>query len=272
MRETSPKRPWDSRARKRFGQHFLHDPKVIQQIVDAVAPTPGQQLVEIGAGRGAITVPLLRRAGEMDAVELDRNLIPILEAACQQAGVLRVHSADILSIDLSSLCRDRNKLRLVGNLPYNISTPLIFRLLEAKSYIKDMHFMLQKEVAERMSASPGSKIYGRLTVMLAGHCRVRRLFSIGPGAFKPPPKVDSMFVRIEPLTSPPFPIDDPTLFAKLVTHAFSQRRKTLRNAIKIFLDQSEICDLGIDPGLRPEALAPVDFAQLSNRAGAKKTE
>jgi len=272
MRDAGPSTPSNYRARKRFGQHFLHDPKIIQRIVDAIAPKPGERLVEIGPGRGAITKPLLQRAGEMDAVELDRDLIPVLEAACEQDGVLRVHSGDILGIDLHSLRGTGERLRIVGNLPYNISTPLIFRLLEAKSCIEDMHFMLQKEVAERMTASPGTKIYGRLTVMLAAHCSVHRLFRVGPGAFKPPPRVDSVFVRIEPLQDPPFSIDDPEVFAKLVSHAFSQRRKTLRNAIRVFLDESDIRDLGLDPALRPEALAPADFAHLANLVSAKETK
>ena len=258
------------RARKRFGQHFLHDPSVVQRIVDAVAPKPGQRLVEIGPGRGAITLPLLQRAGEMEAIELDRDLIPMLEAACEQVGTLRIHSGDILDMDLGSLWQGGEKLRIVGNLPYNISTPLIFKLLDARSYIEDMHFMLQKEVAERITAKPGNKIYGRLTVMLAAHCSVRRLFRVGAGAFKPPPRVESVFVRIEPLTNPAFSIDDAGMFAKLVSHAFSQRRKTLRNAIRLFLDESDIRDVGLDPSLRPEALSPADFACLANRASAMK--
>jgi 16S rRNA (adenine1518-N6/adenine1519-N6)-dimethyltransferase len=258
------------RARKRFGQHFLHDPGVIQRIVDAIAPKPGQRLVEIGPGRGAITLPLLRRAGEMEAIELDRDLIPMLEADCEQVGVLRIHSGDFLDMDLGSFWQGGAKLRIVGNLPYNISTPLIFKLLDAKSYIEDMHFMLQKEVAERMTAEPGTKTYGRLTVMLAAHCSVRRLFRVGAGAFKPPPRVESVFVRIEPLTETVFSIEDAAMFAKLVSHAFSQRRKTLRNAIRLFLDERDIREVGLDPSLRPEALSPTDFARLANRVSAKK--
>mgnify|MGYP001813316574 FL=1 len=251
------------RPRKRFGQHFLHDPGVIARIVAAIAPRPGDRLVEIGPGRGALTMPLLERAGRLEAVELDRDVIPLLEAAAAGHGELTVHQADALDFDFAGLADGAAPLRLVGNLPYNISTPLLFHLLAAAGAVTDMHFMLQKEVVTRMAAAPGGKDYGRLTVMLAAACRVERLFDIGPGAFTPPPRVRSAFVRLEPWPSSPFPALDPDRYALIVRTAFSKRRKTLRNALRGVLEADEIAAAGCDPGARPETLAPADFARLS---------
>lgn len=250
--------------RKRFGQHFLHDPGVIQRIVDAIAPQPDQRLVEIGPGRGALTLPLLTAAGELDVVELDRDLLPLLEQRCRDVGVLRIHGADALKYDFCALAPPASKLRLTGNLPYNISTPLLFHLLTQARCIQDMHFMLQKEVVDRMAAGPGDKTYGRLSVMIQLRCQVIPLFDIGPGAFQPPPKVQSSLVRLCPYTTLPVAVDDLQLLGRLVTQAFGRRRKTLRNALRGLLDAEQIRSTGIDPGQRPECLDLKEFAALSN--------
>ncbi len=252
--------------RKRFGQNFLHDPAIIQRIVRNIDPRPGQHLVEIGPGKGAITRPLLETAGALDVVELDRDLIPPLAQQCSNLGRLRIHSADARRFDFCALAGPSERLRVVGNLPYNISTPLLFHLLDQTSCIEDMHFMLQKEVVERMAAPSGNKTYGRLSVMVQVRCRVTPLFTIAPGAFQPRPKVDSMLVRLQPYTSPIAPIVDFDTFARLVNHAFSRRRKTLRNALRGVLSEEQIEAAGIDPSLRPERIDIVQFARLANVA------
>ena len=251
--------------RKRFGQHFLHDPGVIRRIVATIAPQPGDRRVEIGPGEGAITFELLRAAGRLDAVELDRDLVEPLRERSRGIGELVVHGADALRFDFCALATGGAKVRLVGNLPYNISTPLLFHLLDQSRCIRDMHFMLQKEVVERMAAGPGGKDYGRLSVMLQARCTVIPLFAIGPGAFRPPPKVDSAIVRLVPLAQPP-DIADQAVFARLVAAAFAQRRKTLRNGLKGLLSAEAIASLGIDPGARAEQLALDDFVRLANLA------
>ena len=251
------------RPRKRFGQNFLHDPVVIGKIVSAVHPTSHDRLLEIGPGQGAITAPILAAAGELSVIELDRDLIRPLQARCAELGKLEVHNADALAFDYCQLVRDA-PLRVIGNLPYNISTPLLFHLLEQHHCIKDMHFMLQKEVVERMAAGPGSRQYGRLSIMLQYRCRVTHLFTIGPEAFDPPPKVESAFVRLEPFDRPPVQVADEALFEQLVKQAFSQRRKTLRNTLRDMLDAATITTLGIDPSARAETLAIQDFATLAN--------
>jgi 16S rRNA (adenine1518-N6/adenine1519-N6)-dimethyltransferase len=254
------------RARKRFGQHFLHSPSVIDRIVATVSPRAGQRVVEIGPGRGAITEPLLACGIELDAIELDRDLIPDLERlAAASRGRLRIHNADALEFELCALARGGGGVRVVGNLPYNISTPLVFRLLEQRHCIEDMHFMLQKEVVERMAAAPGGAAYGRLSVMVQFHCRVERLFSIGPGAFSPPPKVESAFVRLVPHAHPPTEVDRPDLFELVVRQAFAQRRKTLRNALRPLMADEELAAAGVDPGLRAEQLDIAAFARLADR-------
>jgi 16S rRNA (adenine1518-N6/adenine1519-N6)-dimethyltransferase len=255
--------PAPHRARKRFGQHFLHDPAVIARIVAAIDPAPGQHLVEIGPGLGALTLPLLARTGRLEVVELDRDVIPRLAERARGHGELSVHQADALDFDFGALRGPGPKLRLCGNLPYNISTPLLFHLLESHAAIADMHFMLQKEVVARMAASPASKAYGRLTVMLAVHCTVERLFDVGPGAFRPPPRVDSAIVRLIPHASAPFPIADPLRFAAVVAGAFGQRRKTLRNALAALVDPAGFAAAGVDPGRRAETLEPREFARLA---------
>ena len=254
------------RPRKRFGQNFLQDRSVIDRIVRSIAPTPQQTLVEIGPGRGAITLPLLRAAGRLHVVELDRDLIAPLARTCAGLGELEIHSADALQFDFCALAPPDGRLRLVGNLPYNISTPLLFHLLAQASCIDDMHFMLQKEVVERMAAAPGSKAYGRLSVMLQAHCTVEALFDIGPQAFRPAPKVHSALVRVTPCREPRFTIEEPALFARIVAQAFSQRRKTLRNSLQKILLPEVLTEAGIDPQLRAERLAVADFVRLCNQA------
>ena len=254
-----------SRAKKRYGQHFLHERGAIDRIVHAIDPRPGDRLVEVGPGRGAITRPLLERAGRLDVVEIDPDVVPPLEARCAGAGELTVHLADALEFDFRALRGDGPPLRLVGNLPYNVSTPLLFHFLSQRDAIADMHFMLQKEVVVRMAASPGGKDYGRLTVMLAPWVRVEPLFDIGTGAFSPPPKVVSTFFALHPLAEPAFPIPDHAGYAKVVSAAFSQRRKTLRNSLRTLLDAAAIEAAGVDPGARPETLPPAAFAALAAR-------
>ena len=254
------------RPRKRFGQNFLHDPGIIRRIVQAIAPSPGDNLVEIGPGQRAITTELLPLVKRMHAIELDRDLVEPLAARCASLGELLIHSTDALKFDFSTLADPSSPLRVVGNLPYNISTPLLFHLLDHSHHIKDMHFMLQKEVVDRMAAKPGSKTYGRLSVMLQARAQVTSLFHIGPGAFNPPPKVDSAFVRLQPWETSPYHIENRELFARVVAQAFSQRRKTLRNSLRQLLDEETIVAAGLAPSDRAEQLSVADFARLSNLA------
>jgi len=250
-------------VRKRFGQHFLHDPSVIRRIVDAVAPSSGERVVEVGPGRGALTWSLLERAKEMDVIEIDRDLAHSLAADPRAKGRLRVHLENVLDTDFERLRAGGPPLRIVGNLPYNISTPLLFRLLKQRAAIADMHFMLQREVVDRMAAAPGGKDYGRLTVMLAAYAEVQALFEVGPGAFHPKPKVWSAIVCLRPSAEPRFDIGEDGALRTLVTAAFSHRRKTLRNGLKGLLTVEDIETCGIDPQLRPETLAPAQFGLLA---------
>ncbi len=266
-REESPsfrasRRP--SPARRRFGQHFLHDPAIIERIVAAIDPRPGEALVEIGPGRGALTAPLLERAGELDVIEIDRELAARLRAELGARGVLRVHAADALATDFAALAAGR-ALRVVGNLPYNISTPLIFHLLARRGVLRDMHFMLQSEVVERLLAGPGEPARGRLGVMVQYHCEIERLLEAGPGAFQPPPRVRSAFVRLRVRPRPAIEVRDERLLAEVVARAFGQRRKTLRNALRGLLDADQIRAAGVDPGERAERL---DLAALGALADA----
>jgi 16S rRNA (adenine1518-N6/adenine1519-N6)-dimethyltransferase len=249
--------------RKRFGQHFLHDPAVIRRIIDAVAPTSGERVVELGPGRGAITFGLLERVQQLDAVEIDRDLARLLEADPRAQGRLHVHVENMLRTDFTQLRGQGPKLRIVGNLPYNVSTPVLFHLLKQRDAIEDMHFMLQKEVVDRMAAAPGGKEYGRLTVMLAAYAEVEALFEVGPGAFRPPPRVRSAIVRLRPSTEPRFAIGSDFALRTLAQAAFSHRRKTLRNGFKGLLDAADIEACAIDPQLRPEMLAPEEFGRLA---------
>jgi len=256
-------------ARKRFGQNFLHDPTVISRIVRSINPLPGEAVVEIGPGLGALTTELLKACGELDVVELDRDIIPLLEATCAGLGKLHIHQADALRFDFTKLAAGR-RLRVVGNLPYNISTPLLFHLLDQAACVADMHFMLQKEVVDRMAASAGGSDYGRLSVMLAWRCEVEPLFVVGPGAFNPPPKVHSAVVRLIPHTTPPFQVTSPELFNQVVSQAFSRRRKTLRNALSGLIGANTLSDLAIDSIRRPETLAPAEFAAIANAIALEK--
>ncbi|MEW8029178.1 MAG: 16S rRNA (adenine(1518)-N(6)/adenine(1519)-N(6))-dimethyltransferase RsmA [Candidatus Thiodiazotropha sp.] len=258
--------PLHHRPRKRFGQNFLHDPGIIQRIVQAIDPLPNDNLVEIGPGQGAITTELLPLIGRMHVIELDRDLVGPLAERCAPLGELHIHNTDALKFDFTQLAVAERPLRVVGNLPYNISTPLLFHLLEQADQILDMHFMLQKEVVDRMAAEPGSKTYGRLTVMLQARADVTSLFNIGPGAFNPPPKVESAFVRLLPASPPLHQIDDWDLFSRLVGQAFSQRRKTLRNSLRKLLTADAITAAGIDPGNRAEQLSVAEFVNLANQA------
>jgi len=252
-------------VRKRYGQHFLHDPKIIARIVEAVAPQPGQRLVEVGPGRSALTWGLLDRAQTLDAIEIDRDLAAGLLADSRATPGLHVRVENVLDTDFERLQDGGAALRIVGNLPYNISTPLLFRLLNQRTAVADMHFMLQKEVVDRMAAQPGGKDYGRLTVMLAAYARVEALFDVGPGAFRPRPAVWSAVVRLTPSCAPRFPIGSDGALRTLVTAAFSHRRKTLRNGLKGLLSAADIAACGIDPGLRPETLSGMQFGLLATR-------
>jgi 16S rRNA (adenine1518-N6/adenine1519-N6)-dimethyltransferase len=259
-------------VRKRFGQHFLHDPGVIRRIVDAVAPERCERLVEVGPGRGALTWGLLERARRLDVIEIDRDLAATLQADPRARNGLEVHVENVLETDFAQLRGAGPPLRIVGNLPYNISTPLLFRLLTQRAAIADMYFMLQKEVVDRMAAQPGTKDYGRLTVMLAAVAEVEALFDVGPGAFQPRPKVWSAVVRLRPTENPRFEMGRDGVLRALVTAAFSHRRKTLRNSLKGLLGAEDIESCGIDPQLRPETLAPAQFGLLAARYSRSLSE
>ncbi|MCX7097636.1 MAG: 16S rRNA (adenine(1518)-N(6)/adenine(1519)-N(6))-dimethyltransferase RsmA [Methylococcales bacterium] len=250
--------------RKRFGQNFLHDHAIIYNILSSLQASPEEHWVEIGPGMGALTTPLLAMGLRLDVVELDRDLVVLLKDKYSHEPRLQIHSADALRFDFSSLVNDNQKLRIIGNLPYNISTPLMFHLLDNAPCIEDMHFMLQKEVVDRMCAAPGSKKYGRLSVMMQYYCTTELLFEVPPESFDPIPKVMSAIVRLVPHPQPPVLVDDLHKLNRVVTQAFSQRRKTLRNSLKKLIDEDAISALNIDPTLRAESLTLSDFAQLSN--------
>jgi len=258
--------PRQHRARKRFGQNFLHDEAIIEQIKQAIHPLDGQRLVEIGPGMGALTGVLLECDCALDVIELDRDLIPGLLAAFSLKPGFRLHHADALDFDFHSLIEadDREQLRVVGNLPYNISTPLIFKLLEDCAIIKDMHFMLQREVVERLAATPGNKQWGRLGIMAQYLCNVEHVFDVPPGAFRPAPKVQSAIVRMTPREISPWPDCNAAALGKLAKAAFAQRRKTLRNNLKGIIDSTDLERLGIDPGARAETLDLEQLISITN--------
>ncbi len=249
------------RPRKRFGQHFLTDSGVIDAIVQAIAPAPNDVIVEIGPGRGAITRLLAARAAHLHGVELDRDLVASLTKEFGNCQNVSIHEADALKFNYAGL---GNSLRIVGNLPYNISTPLLFELIKHRDHIADMHFMLQKEVVDRMAAAPGSKAYGRLGIMLGCHFRIDALFDVDRLAFDPPPEVTSSVARLEPLPAGTYDIEDENRLSRLVARAFSQRRKTIRNSLREVADEAMLESAGIDPGLRPEAIAIADYVRLAN--------
>jgi 16S rRNA (adenine1518-N6/adenine1519-N6)-dimethyltransferase len=253
------------RARKRFGQHFLHDPQVLQRIVQSLSPAQGDRLLEIGPGTGALTRHLLNAVPRIDAIEIDRDLAANLRE--RWPDTLTLHVADALDFDYAALARLRGgPLRVIGNLPYNISTPLLFRLLKDVDYLVDLHVMLQREVVDRMAAVPGGADYGRLTVMLAPRLRIEKLFEVGPGSFNPPPKVWSAVARLTILPAPRFPV--PQAFSAIVAAAFSQRRKTLRNSLRQHLPANAFETAGVDPQARPETLPAEAFAALAALAPA----
>ncbi len=256
----SPARP---PRRKRFGQHFLHDPAVIGRIVAALKIRPGEHLVEIGPGRGALTHELLRCTDcTFDAIEIDRDLAQHLRGDFQDSARCELHEADALNFDFAALAQRRGgPLRIIGNLPYNISTPLLFHLLTQAAAIIDLHVMLQREVVARMAAGPGSKAFGRLTLMLTPYFAVEKLFDVGPGAFQPPPKVWSAVVHLSVRARPLFPVSP--RYAAVVSAAFAHRRKTLRNALAQLLSREEISACGVDPGARPETLGAQEFNTLA---------
>lgn len=255
----------DHAPRKRFGQHFLTDTSLVDRMVRAIAPTDDEIVVEIGPGQGALTLPLLDTIAHLHVVELDRDLIARLERTIASQRIT-IHPADALRFDFRPLARDGKKLRIAGNLPYNISTPLIFHLLDQIDCIADMHFMLQKEVVDRLTASPGTSDWGRLSVMVQYVCQNDYLFFVPPEAFSPPPRVDSAVVRLTPYGQPPHPVTDDRIFRQLVNQAFSQRRKVISNALKSWLSADQIRAAGVDASSRPDAVSLADYVSLSNAA------
>ncbi|MBT8085386.1 MAG: 16S rRNA (adenine(1518)-N(6)/adenine(1519)-N(6))-dimethyltransferase RsmA [Woeseia sp.] len=249
------------RPRKRFGQHFLHDPGVIDDIVGAIAPLSADTVVEIGPGQGAITTPLARLAGKLHLIEFDRDLAGDLRRQYRNDDRVTVHECDALRFDFAALGAG---LRIVGNLPYNISTPLLFHLLDYRDAIQDMHFMLQKEVVDRMAAEPGTRDFGRLTVMLGCALQVAHLFDVPPAAFSPPPKVTSAVVRLAPLPKGTYHVRDHAQLKKIVSQAFTQRRKTIRNALRQDASEQQLLAAGIDPATRPETVSIHQWIELAN--------
>lgn len=257
--------------RKRFGQNFLHDHSIINNILASIQTQPDEHWVEIGPGMGALTEPLLKKGIRLDIVELDRDLVSLLKDKFKHHNNLQIHSADALKFNFSELVssapgilKQNEKLRVIGNLPYNISTPLMFHLLDNAYCIEDMHFMLQKEVVERICAAPDSKKYGRLSVMMQYYCETELLFEVPPESFDPAPKIMSAIVRLIPYQQPPVIVSDVKKLNRVVTEAFSQRRKTLRNSLKKLVTEEQIVSLDINPALRAENLSLNDFAKLSN--------
>jgi 16S rRNA (adenine1518-N6/adenine1519-N6)-dimethyltransferase len=249
--------------RKRFGQNFLVDKHIIQQIISAINPSPAEQLIEIGPGLGALTQEILPIVHKMEVIEIDRDVITDLKLNCLDLGELIIHQGDALKFDFNQL-HHQKKLRIIGNLPYNISTPLLFHLLNYKDIIVDMCFMLQKEVVERMCAKPGNKDYGRLSVMLQYHFQIEDLFNVPATAFSPQPKVESAIVYLVPYQQPPYIAYDYHLFTDIVRDAFNQRRKTISNGLKKFITRDNLSSLGLDPSLRAENLSIKDFVRISN--------
>jgi 16S rRNA (adenine1518-N6/adenine1519-N6)-dimethyltransferase len=249
--------------KKRFGQNFLSDPDIIRSLVEAIRPQPDDLMVEIGPGLGALTQPLLKTLNHLHTVELDRDIVAWMQNH-YPADKITIHNLDALKFDFSALGEN---VRVVGNLPYNISTPILFHLLESVAHITDMHFMLQKEVVERMVAEPSTPDYGRLSVMLQYRLHMEYLLTVPPEAFDPAPKVESAFVRVVPYPAPPHPARDEKLFTKVVAAAFAQRRKTLRNTLKGILDDAGFAALNINPQLRAENLGVAQFVAVANHLG-----
>jgi 16S rRNA (adenine1518-N6/adenine1519-N6)-dimethyltransferase len=255
------------RARKRFGQNFLVDDTYIDRILDAIRPETGQRIIEIGPGQAALTLPLAASGARLQLLEIDRDLAAELRARFASTANISVHEGDALDTDFAALTGGQ-RFRLVGNLPYNISTPLLFHVLRWSDLIEDMHFMLQKEVVDRIAATPGGKTWGRLSVMVRYRCAVTPLFDVPPEAFRPAPRITSSVVRLVPHDEPPVRIPDSAQFDRIVATAFAQRRKTLRNSLRGLIDAATIEAAGIDPGARPETLGLEQFAALARALGA----
>ncbi|WP_372018677.1 16S rRNA (adenine(1518)-N(6)/adenine(1519)-N(6))-dimethyltransferase RsmA [Pseudoxanthomonas sp. 10H] len=249
--------------KKSLGQNFLHERVYIERIVQAVGPQPGERVVEIGPGQGAITLPLLRHHGALTVIEFDRDLIAPLTAMADGVGELTIVHRDVLQVDFTALAAG-TPIKLCGNLPYNISSPILFHALDHAAAIRDMVFMLQKEVVDRMGAGPGTKVYGRLSVMLQAYCQVQPLFVVPPGAFRPAPKVDSAVVRLVPRDPAGVGIEDRARFAEVVRAAFGQRRKTLRNALAGVCGPAQFEAAGVAPDARAEQLEVAAFIRLAN--------
>lgn len=251
-------------ARKRFGQNFLVDQQIIKSIVRAISPKPSDNLIEIGPGLAAITEHLIEQCPGMTVIELDRDLVTFLKEKFSRYPEFTLHSGDALKTDFARFYQPDRPLRLVGNLPYNISTPLLFHLLKQRHIIRDMHFMLQKEVVDRLSAAPGHKNYGRLSVMIQYHCRVMPLIPVPPSAFRPAPKVQSAVVRLKPHKQLPSIAENESLLEQVVRLCFQQRRKTLRNCLRPFAEHFDTLSVKLDLGRRPEQLAVEDFVEIAN--------
>ncbi|MDB9751940.1 16S rRNA (adenine(1518)-N(6)/adenine(1519)-N(6))-dimethyltransferase RsmA [Gammaproteobacteria bacterium] len=256
-------------ARKRFGQNFLHDQNIIQRIVDSINPQNHEHIIEIGPGKGALTFPLLNRVKKLNVIEIDKDLAAKLRTNIEDKNRLIIHEKDALDLDFSIF--NHTDLRIVGNLPYNISTPILFHLLKYRECIKDMTFMLQKEVVERICANSGNKKYGRLSIMLQYYCDVESLFNVKPEAFIPIPKIESALVKLIPVSHPRHELLDHECLKIIVRESFSQRRKTIRNALKKYLDESTIINAGIAPENRAENLEVCDFITLANCYHRMKT-
>lgn len=251
-------------ARKRFGQNFLHDQYTIDSIVSAIAPRQNDVMVEIGPGLGALTEPVCDQIDKLHVVELDRDLAARLREHPRLKDKLIVHEADAMKFNFDELAQPGRPLRVFGNLPYNISTPLIFHLLEKSQHITDMYFMLQKEVVERLAAGPNSKDYGRLTVMTQYYCQVVPVLEVGPHSFKPAPKVDSAVVRLVPYQQRPYEALNVNDLHRVCQEGFGQRRKTIRNSFRNFITAEQLEEIGIDPNLRPENLTLAQFVSIAN--------
>lgn len=263
-------------ARKRFGQNFLVDESVIDSIIDAVDPQPGEHFLEIGPGRGALTTPLLARGIRLDLIELDRDLVERLKRFYAEHPDLRIHSADALDFDIGALRDEGQPLRLIGNLPYNISTPLLFHLIAYRDAIKDMCFMLQREVVQRICAEPGTKHYGRLSIMLQSQCETSQLFDVPATAFEPAPKVESAILYMKPYSRPLVSGVQLDALSTIVAQAFSKRRKTIANTLKFLLEKADLEHCGIDPSQRPETVSLEQYLRLSSyyltHYGMQRTE
>ena len=265
---TPPDHGFRNSAKKHLGQHFLHERGVIDKIIHALHLKPEDRVVEIGPGQGALTFPLLQAHGELTAIEFDRDLLVPLQQHAAALGHLHLIHSDVLNVAFDELYPGQ-MIRLVGNLPYNLSSPILFHALAYAPVIQDMHFMLQKEVVDRMAASPGSKVYGRLSVMLQAYCSVTPLFKVPPGAFRPPPKVDSAVVRLIPKPVDQIAINSPSMFSAIVRDAFGQRRKTLRNSLQNLCDSELLQSVHIDPQKRAEQLTFHEFIAIANAASER---